>query len=164
MAIRDAILPEYDQEMANTRKMLAAVPDGKWSYKPHSKSMQLDKLAGHIAEMPGWLPMTMQVEVLNMDGSYQPFLPKTNAELLAAFDKNVKEGREALAKATDEQFAVVWTLKSGDQVFFSMPRTAVVRSLIMNHVIHHRAQLGVYLRLNDVAIPGMYGPSADEQK
>lgn len=165
MPIRDMILPEFDHEMTNTRKLLECVPDDKLDYKPHEKSMSMRHLAGHVTDMAKWSVTTMQTEALELElDKYQPFLPKSRKELLEAFDNNVKEGRAALAAATDEQFGVAWSLKAGGKTFFTMPRSAVVRSMVINHIIHHRAQLGVYLRLNNVEFPGMYGPSADEMK
>jgi uncharacterized damage-inducible protein DinB len=166
MAIRDMLLPEYDQEMANTRKLLERLPEQISDYKPHTKSMPLNRLAGHVAELPGWAKETFTKEVLEFDmDNFVPFTPKTRQEVLDTFDKNSKAGREALAAANDAAFGVIWSLKNtkGDTIF-SMPRAACYRSMVMSHMIHHRAQLGVYLRLNEIEIPGMYGPSADEMK
>ncbi len=166
MAIRDMLLPEFDQEMANTRKLLERLPETLSDYKPHPKSMSMSRLAGHVAELPGWANETFTKEVLEFDmDHYVPFEPKTRQEVLDAFDKNSKTGRDALAAAKDEDFGVTWSLKNtkGDTIF-SMPRSVCYRSMVMNHMIHHRAQLGVYLRLNEIEIPGMYGPSADEMK
>ena len=160
------LLPEFDQEMANTRKLLERLPEQIPDYKPHPKSMPFGRLAGHVAELPGWAKETFTREVLELDMEhFVPFDPKTRQEVLDAFDKNSKAGREALAAAPDEAFAVIWTLKStkGDTIM-AMPRAACYRGMVMNHMIHHRAQLGVYLRLNEIEIPGMYGPSADEMK
>jgi len=166
MAIRDMLLPEYDQEMANTRKLLERLPEKVNDYKPHPKSMPLNRLAGHVAELPGWAKETFAKEVLVFDmENYVPFEPKTRQEVLDKFDENSKAGRAALAAAKDEDFGVTWSLKTskGDTVF-SAPRSACYRGAVMNHMIHHRAQLGVYLRLNEIEIPGMYGPSADEMQ
>ena len=166
MAIRDMLLPEYDQEMANTRKLLERLPEQISDYKPHAKSMPLNRLAGHVAELPGWAKETFTREVLEFDmENFVPFNPKTRQEVLDTFDKNSKAGREALAAAKDEDFGVIWSLKNtkGDTLF-SMPRAACYRGMVMSHMIHHRAQLGVYLRLNEIEIPGMYGPSADEMQ
>ena len=166
MAIRDMLLPEYDQEMANTRKLLERLPEQISDYKPHTKSMPLNRLAGHVAELPGWAKETFTKEVLEFDmDNFVPFTPKTRQEVLDTFDTNSKAGREALAAANDEAFGVIWSLKNtkGDTIF-SMPRAACYRGMVMSHMIHHRAQLGVYLRLNEIEIPGMYGPSADEMK
>ena len=152
--------------MTNTRKLLERLPERITDYKPHPKSMAMDHLAGHIAELPGWAKETFTKEVLEFDmDSFVPFKPKSRQEVLDAFDKNSRAGREALAAAKDEDFSVIWSLKNtnGDTIF-SFPRMVCYRGMVMNHIIHHRAQLGVYLRLNDIEIPGMYGPSADEMK
>jgi uncharacterized damage-inducible protein DinB len=164
MPIRDMLLPEFDQEMTNTRKLLERLPDKITDYKPHPKSMPLNKLAGHVAELPGWTKETFTKEVLEFDmETYVPFDPKTRQEVLDKFDEHVKAGRAALAAAKDEDFPVIWSLKdTKGNTLFSMPRAACYRGMVMNHLVHHRAQLGVYLRLNEIAIPGMYGPSADE--
>jgi uncharacterized damage-inducible protein DinB len=165
MSIAQALLPEFDQEMANTRKILELVPEDKLDYKPHDKSMPLGRLAGHVAEMAGWGTTTMSTEGLELtSGNTKPFAPKSRKELLDSFDKGVKEARAAIAAAKDEDFDVIWTLSYNGQTIFSLPRGAVIRSMVISHVIHHRAQLGVYLRLNEVEFPGMYGPSADEMK
>ena len=166
MAIRDMLLPEFDEEMKNTRKLLERLPERIPDYKPHTKSMPFSRLAGHVAELPGWTKETFTKEVLEFDmDNFVPFDPKTRQEVLDTFDKNSKAGREALAAAKDEDFGVIWSLKNtkGDTIF-SMPRSVCYRGMVMNHMIHHRAQLGVYLRLNEIEIPGMYGPSADEMK
>jgi len=164
MAFSEALLPEFDEEMKNTRKMLERVPDDKFDYKPHEKSMALGRLASHVAELPNWAAHTMQTEVLEIEAGQAPYLAKSNKQLLEDFDKNVAEGRKLIAAATDADFAKIWTLKYGGKTVFSIPRTAVIRSVVMNHMIHHRAQLSVYLRLNEIEVPGMYGPSADEMK
>jgi uncharacterized damage-inducible protein DinB len=164
MSIAQMILPEFDQEMANTRKMLERVPDGKFEYKPHEKSMTLGRLAAHVAEVPSYATGTLRVERMDFTGEEKPFAPVTRQELLDAFDKYVTEARAMLAAASDEELAKIWTLTFKGQHIFSMPRAAVLRTMVMSHLIHHRAQLGVYLRLCNVEIPGMYGPSADEMK
>ena len=164
MSIAQMILPEFDQEMANTRKMLERVPDGKFEYKPHEKSMTLGRLAAHVAEVPSYATGTLRVERMDFTGEEKPFAPVTRQELLDAFDKYVAEARGMLAAASDEELAKIWTLTFKGQHIFSMPRAAVLRTMVMSHLIHHRAQLGVYLRLCNVEIPGMYGPSADEMK
>lgn len=164
MPIAQMLLPEFDQEVKNTRKLLECVPDGKFDYKPHEKSMTLGRLAAHVAEMPNYLISTLRHERLDFTGEEKPFAPATRKELLESFDKLSAEARDLLSKATDEELAKVWTLTYKGQQIFSMPRTAVVRSMVISHLIHHRGQLGVYLRLNNVEFPGMYGPSADEMK
>jgi uncharacterized damage-inducible protein DinB len=166
MAISQALLPEFDQEMASTRKLLATVPDGKNDYKPHDKSMTLGRLASHVAEIPGWGTMTLttrELEIAPADKpAFVPHIASTNKELLELFDKNAADARAAIQGASDEEWLKSWSLLVRGNTAFTLPRVAVMRSMVMNHMIHHRAQLGVYLRLNGVSIPGMYGPSADE--
>jgi uncharacterized damage-inducible protein DinB len=166
MALNQALLPEFDQEMANTRKTLERAPEDKFGWKPHEKSMTLGRLTGHLAEMPGWAAITVDKESFDVApaGSPPPKAanPATRKEALDMFDNNVVQARAAIAGATDEQLMKTWTLLAGGKTIFSMPRIAVLRGMIMNHMIHHRAQLGVYLRLNDIPVPALYGPSADE--
>jgi len=164
MPIAQMLLPEFDQEVKSTRKLLECVPDGKFDFKPHEKSMTLGRLAAHVAEMPNYMIGTLSLESLNFTGEEKPFAPATRQELLDAFDKTAVQARELLAKATDEDLAKIWTLTYKGQQVFSMPRAAVLRSMVLSHLIHHRGQLGVYLRMNNVEFPGMYGPSADEMK
>ncbi|MGH7654457.1 MAG: DinB family protein [Gemmatimonadaceae bacterium] len=167
MAIRDALLPEFDTEMASTRKVLERVPIEKADYKPHAKSGSLGWLAWHVADLPHWVVETVNKEELDFapPGAPRPAPPKVDSRdtLLASFDEKVAAARTAIAGASDDHLAKTWTLKAGGKTIFSMPRSMVLRSFVMNHMIHHRAQLGVYLRLNDVPVPGMYGPSADEK-
>jgi len=168
MPINQSILPEFDREMATTRKFLERVPEDRLDWSPHPKSMKLGDLASHLTHMPGWLGFTFaQDEVDVAPGGKQMPMPKgkNRQELLAMFDQSVAAGRAALAAATDDTaWMKPWALKSNGQALFSMPRAAVVRTFVLSHVIHHRAQLGVYLRLNDIPVPATYGPSADEQK
>ena len=164
MPFSQTLLPEFDEEMKNTRKILECVPDGKFDYQPHPKSMNLGRLAGHVAELPSWTTFTLDREVLEIGSDFKPDVIATRAELLSKFDQHVADARKAITAASDADWAVTWTFKWDGKVIMSMPRSAVMRGVIMNHMIHHRAQLGVFLRLNDVAIPGMYGPSADEMK
>lgn len=166
MTIANSLLPEFDQEMASTRKVLERCPDDKLDFKPHPKSFAMGALATHIANMLGWAVDTLKKDSFDVapEGAppYKEEPIKTNSELLAKFDKNVAAAREALAATTDEAFMNQWTLLAGGKPLFSMPRVAVIRSMIMNHLIHHRAQMTVYLRLNDIPVPAVYGPSADE--
>jgi uncharacterized damage-inducible protein DinB len=164
MPISQALLPEFEQEMQNTRKILERVPEGKDDYKPHEKSMTLSRLASHVAELPGWGKTTLETEVLNLEPGMQPFIATSKQQLLENFDKNVREARHAIEKASDSDWMKMWTMNFSGKQIMSMPRVAIMRGVVMNHLIHHRAQLGVYLRLNEVEIPGMYGPSADEMK
>lgn len=148
--------------MQNTRKLLERVPldDAHRGYRPHPKSMALDRLATHLAEIPSWPKLALASETFELKPGFKVRIAATPAELLEIFDASVKEGRATIEGATDAEMQKDWTFKFGD-FSFTQPRTAVIRSFL-NHLVHHRAQLGVYLRLNDIAIPGMYGPSADE--
>ena len=162
MPLVDALLPEFDHEMTVTRKLLERVPEDRLDWKPHPKSMALGQLAQHVATIPMWGSMTLNRTELDLGGA-QPLPPmKTRAELLAAFDQNVTETRAALTGRGDGELMVPWTLKNSGHTIFTMPRAVVWRGFVMSHHIHHRAQLAVYLRMNDVPIPSMYGPSADE--
>jgi uncharacterized damage-inducible protein DinB len=162
MPFSETLLPEFDEEMKNTRRLLECVPDGKFDFQPHPKSMTLGRLATHVAELPGWTGFTLDREVLDLQPDFKPEFATSREELLRMFDKSAGEARTKIAAATDEDWAKTWTFKYDGKTIMSMPRSAVMRGTIMNHLIHHRAQLGVFLRLNDVSFPGMYGPSADE--
>jgi uncharacterized damage-inducible protein DinB len=166
MAISDAILPEFDHEMANTRKTLERVPDDKFSYKPHEKSGTMGWLAGHLATIPMWVVDIMGKESFDIapagNRPQPPPAPKNAKELVEVFDKHVASARKAIAGASDAQMFQNWSLLNNGQNIMTMPRIACLRSFLMNHSIHHRAQLGVYLRLNNVPVPAIYGPSADE--
>jgi uncharacterized damage-inducible protein DinB len=162
MTIAESLLPEYDQEMKSTRKILECVSDDKLSWKPHEKSMALDRLASHVAEFPQWIVMTLKTEKLELHSDFKPYFAASRAELLVKFDADVLEARAMLAGTSDEELGKMWKLTFGEKTIMEMPRVGVLRSMVMNHMIHHRAQLGVYLRLLDLPLPGMYGPSADE--
>jgi len=166
MSISQSLLPEFNEEMANTRKVLERVPTEKWNWKPHEKSGTLGWLAAHIGTIPGWYTMTLQTESLDyapVDGpQYEPPKIENTQQLLSTFDKELAGAREALTKASDADFAKNWTLLAGGKEIFTMPRTSCLRGMVMNHMIHHRAQLTVYLRLLNLPVPGLYGPSADE--
>ncbi len=166
MAIKDSILPELDHEMATTRKLLERVPDGKAEWQPHPRSMTFGKLAIHVASLPGWAVSTVKQTELDMSppGGEKMVMPvfETTEGCLALFDQVVKEARQAISEASDEELMVPWSLKNEGHTIFTMPRAAVLRSFVMNHLIHHRGQLSVYLRLNEIPVPSIYGPSADE--
>ena len=166
MAIRDAILPEFSQEMATARKTLERVPEGKPDWAPHPRSMKMGRLAGHIAELPGLITTALSQESLDFRPpgapARTPYVMTSRESLLQAFDKNVAAASAAIAGASDESLMKPFTLSAAGKVIFTMPRIAVVRGFVLNHVIHHRGQLTVYLRLNDVPVPSIYGPSADE--
>jgi uncharacterized damage-inducible protein DinB len=161
MAIVDALLPEFDREMTTTRRLLERVPEDKLAWKPHTKSWSLAELATHVAMLPSWGSATLNLSEIDLGGPHNT--PVTSrADLLARFDKNVAETRTALTGKTDAEMTALWTLKHNGEQLFTMPKTAVWRSFVLNHLVHHRGQLSVYLRLNDVPVPAMYGPSADE--
>jgi uncharacterized damage-inducible protein DinB len=166
MPIRDVFLPEFDYETANTRKTLERFPEDKVAWKPHEKSMTMGRLAGHLAELPAWMTMTLQTDSVDIAPAggpqFQPKIASTRDDLLAFFDKNIADARAALAAATDEQMMANWSLQAGGKTLMTMPRMAALRTFVMNHSVHHRAQLGVYFRLNNIAVPSLYGPSADE--
>lgn len=166
MTIGQMMLGEFDQEMQNTRKVLERCPDEKWNWKPHEKSGTVGWLACHVATMVEWLPTTLKTEELDYapvgGPAYQPPKIGNRKELLAVFDKNVAEARAALASVSDAEMMKNWRLLAGGQEILKMPRVACLRGMVMNHHVHHRAQLTVYYRLLGVAVPGLYGPSADE--
>jgi len=168
MPFTDLLLAEFDEEMAATRKLLERVPDGKPAWQPHAKSMTLGRLATHVAEIPNWAQRSLTLSEFDIappgGPAYQPRTLHSTAEILAVFDQNVADARRALAAAHDDDFARPWTFKRGGQVIWTKPRHEVFRRMGLSHLVHHRAQLGVYLRLQEVPIPGMYGPSADERK
>jgi uncharacterized damage-inducible protein DinB len=156
------MLPEFDHEMANTRKTLERIPDNKLGWKPHAKSMTLGSLGTHLATINHWADAILGMDAFDVkDAPPSPEL-KSHAQIVETFDKTTAAARKVIAGATDEQLMKPWSLLSGGKAIFTMPRVAVLRSFILNHGIHHRAQLGVYLRLNDVPVPSIYGPSADE--
>jgi uncharacterized damage-inducible protein DinB len=161
MTISETLLPEFDQEMANTRAILECVPEDKFAWKPHEKSMTMGRLASHVGEMPQWAAFTINQDKLELTPDFKPLNAATKRELMDAFSANIAAAREAIAGASDAHLSKAWSLIYGGKPIFTMPRAAVLRTMVMSHLIHHRAQLGVYLRLNDIPIPGMYGPSAD---
>ena len=163
MSMSKMFLAEIEHEMATTRKVLEAVPEGKWDWKPHEKSMTLGRLTGHIAENAEWAATMMNTEELDLaEADSGPFSATSKDGLLAAFDKNLTTCREALEGRPDEAFAVIWKMYQGDQELLVMPRGAVIRAWILNHLVHHRGQLSVYLRLLDAPVPSIYGPTADD--
>ena len=166
MSIAASILPEFDQEMAGTRKTLERIPDDKLSWKAHPKSNTIGWVAAHLAEMLGWVPGTLTHDTwdINPVGGepYQSPIATSRQQILDLFDKNVTEARQAIAATSDAEFMKQWSLLSGGQPLFTMSRLAVVRGFVLNHTIHHRAHLCVYLRLNDIPVPALYGPSADD--
>jgi uncharacterized damage-inducible protein DinB len=166
MTYAETILPEFDREMANTRKVLERIPDDKLDWQAHPKSHTIGWNANHVADLPNWLVETLtkpSLDIAPVGGKPYTFAKLTSRhEILELFDRNVAAARKAIAEVKDEDMGHMWTLLQGGKPIFTMPRSAVVRGVILNHIIHHRAHLCVYLRLNDIPVPGMYGPSGDE--
>jgi len=165
MTIAQQLLPEFDQEMGTTRRTLERVPNEKWEWRPHPKSSTMGWLAGHLANIPTWTNHGIDLDKLDIAPEGKPLRGSpiaTREKALEAFDRNVKAARAAIAAASDEHLSAGWSLISNGRPIFTLPRAAVLRSFVMSHMIHHRAQLGVYLRLNDIPVPATYGPSADE--
>lgn len=166
MPLSTALLPEFDHEMATARTVIERLPEEKYGWAPHERSMTAGRLASHIAEMANWGTASMlqdSIDLAPVDGpQWEAFNASSRAQLLEAFDKNVAECRAAIAATSDETFMKPWSLLRAGQTLMTMPKIAVVRTFVLNHVIHHRGQLSVYLRLVGVAVPSIYGPSADE--
>jgi uncharacterized damage-inducible protein DinB len=162
MPLVDGLLPEFDQEMTTTRRLLERVPEDRIDWRPRARSWTLGQLAQHVATLPMWGSITLTQSELDLEASGAPPALRTRAELLDAFDRNVAGTRAALAGRTDGELLAPWTLKKGGHAVFSMPKVSVWRSFVLNHLVHHRGQLSVYLRLQDVPVPSIYGPSADE--
>ena len=163
MALNESFISELKFESLSTRKMLERTPIEKADWKPHEKSMSLGRLASHVAEIPGWVVHTLTADELNFKtGEWNPVIFTDNKEMLEFFDKNVNDALKALSETSDEKMHTNWALKMDGNVLFEMPKIQVLRTWAFNHLIHHRAQLSVYLRLNNVPVPGTYGPSADE--
>jgi uncharacterized damage-inducible protein DinB len=163
MAIKDALLPEFDHEMGTTRRLLERLPDDKLAWRPHSRSMTLGRLATHLAELPSWTQTVIKDSVFEIKpGEYKPSELGTRVEILALFDEKVSAARALIQSTGDGEMMATWTLRSEGHDVFTLPKAAVLRSFVMNHAVHHRGQLSVFLRLQDVPIPPIYGPSADE--
>ncbi len=157
---KELLLTEWEQELASTRKILQNVP-GNFDWMPHEKSMSLGRLATHVAEIPSWMTVTLETDELDFSKGYTPNVCKTTEDLLTLFDKSAAESKIILHAITEEKMKENWTMRNGEQVYFTMPKAVVLRTWVFSHLVHHRAQLGVYLRLLDVPLPGTYGPSAD---
>lgn len=164
MSISDGLKNELQLEAATTTKLIERLPEDKYEWKPHEKSMTTRVLATHVVEMAGWITMICKSDSLDfamMD--YKQPVVTANAELLAMHEKNLNEAVAALGGTDDEQMMQTWTMRNGETVFMSVPRIQALRGMVMNHIYHHRGQLSVYLRLNEIPVPAMYGPSADKQ-
>ena len=162
MPIKDALLTEYDHEIATTRRLLERLPDEKLDWKPHEKSRTLGGLATHLTNLPLWGGTILNDQSFDLaDGPPGSDARRSRAEILTAFDESARRTRAMMDKG-DAEYKGLWTLKRGGHVMFTLPRAAAFKMFVMNHIIHHRGQLSVYLRLNDVAVPPIYGPTADE--
>ncbi len=164
MTLAEAMTAEFRQEAVGTRKMLERAPEDQFAWQPHEKSMPLGRLAGHIAENPSWADTIIGTTELDFaESDYKPFLPESTAELLTEYDQRVAAFEKAMQGVSDEDMLVRWTMKHGDRVISQLPRIAAIRGFILSHTYHHRGQLSVYLRLLGVPVPGVYGPTADDQ-
>ena len=163
MSINQAFIGELDYEFVSTRKLLERIPTDKFDWKPHEKSMSMGVQANHLADLFSWYKVTLEQGELDFAAGYEQPKATGGEELAAILDKNFAEANESLRNADPSVFTENWTLRSGEHVIFTMPKAAVLRTFVANHIVHHRAQLAVYLRLNDIPVPSMYGPSADEQ-
>jgi uncharacterized damage-inducible protein DinB len=164
MGVRDAFVSEFDHEMATTRRLLERLPDdeARLAWKPHAKSMSLGGISTHLSNIPNWATAIFDRPAFDLAEVPLPLDPKASrAEILSFFDDSARAARNAMDKS-DAEYAGMWTLRRDGQEMFSMPRTSVFRNFVLNHLIHHRGQLSVYLRLNDIPVPAIYGPSADE--
>lgn len=163
MPERDSLLPEFDQETAATRRVLERVPDGSLEWRPHEKSFNMGELATHLSRLPHWGTLILKQDSYDLatSGPRGQALP-TVAAILQQFDANVREVRATLVDMTDGQLLQPWTLRRGDRVVMSVPKVSAVRGFVVRHLVHHRGQMTVYLRMNDVPLPPLYGPTADE--
>jgi uncharacterized damage-inducible protein DinB len=169
MPISDLLLPEYDSEIDITRRVLERVPDsdGAGEWKPHPRSFPMAHLAQLVAMLPGWVTMTLEkteLDIAPKDGPRTGYTIEKTPTLLALFEKNATEGRAALARAKDDAFQVPWTLKAGGNAVLTQPRYMILRQMVLNHLVHHRAQLGTYLRIHGEKVPSIYGPTADDKR
>lgn len=164
MTVPELFLTEFDEEIPGARRMLERVPEASFSWKPHDKSMTLGRLASHVADLPQRCTAIVTTDALVRSPGFTPYIAATASELVEHFDTVSAEARTALASLRDDQLSVIWSIKMGDRVITSLPRAMALRRVFMDHLIHHRGQLSVYLRLLDVPIPGMYGPSADDPR
>ncbi|MDP8988783.1 MAG: DinB family protein [Acidobacteriota bacterium] len=163
MKISDTLLGEFDHEMSTTRKLLERVPEDKWDWTPHEKSMKMGRLACHVAELPYFATFAAKSDSMDFaKGEYKMVEAANRQQLLEAFDKLAAAARAAIAASSDEDLLKPWSLMMDSKALLTMPKAGILRTVMMNHLIHHRGQLSVYLRLTDTPVPSIYGPSADE--
>lgn len=166
MPIKDGLLPEYDHEMGTTRRLLERVPQEDFAWKPHERSMSLGQLSGHLANIPTWCNTVLEGSVFDLASrgtDLRPREPASREALLSEFDTKVSAARACMAARSDPEFLTPWTLKNNGHEVFTLPKISALRSFVMNHSIHHRGQLSVYLRLRNIPLPNIYGPSADAE-
>lgn len=165
MSIGTTFTGELKHEAMGTRKLLSRLPEDKFDWKPHDKSMTLGRLACHVAELPQWVKIILEQDMFDMvPGAFNRIKATTNEQLLKQFELNIQEAADLLSATTDERFQTKWIFAKNGITVYELPRKIAVRQMVLNHIVHHRAQLTVYLRLLDVPVPGLYGPSADEIK
>ncbi|OJV52949.1 MAG: damage-inducible protein DinB [Bacteroidetes bacterium 43-16] len=164
MGLKQALLIEVERETENTRKMISRIEDGHLAFKPHEKSMSMLALARHIVELHSWVGEILSKDALDFHSGYTPLRPATVSELLEALKVGYEHNIARLQEVNEEEWEQTWSLKAGAHTIASMPRKAAIRYIVQNHLIHHRGQLSVYLRLNDIPVPGLYGPSADDPR
>ena len=160
----DVLLPEYDREIGSTRQLLERIPDAAFGWRPHDRSTAMGELAGHVADLPRWIAVVMTCQSCDLpsEGDEMRRRGKSTAQLLSRFDANVREARAQLVGAVDRTLCEPWTLTRGKQDLFTMPKIVMMRHLVLNHLVHHRGQLTVYLQMHDIPVPALYGPSGDE--
>lgn len=164
MSIAEAFLEQLDYEAVSTRKLLERIPTELLTWKPHEKSFSCGQLASHIVNLLAWIGPTLETLALDLAADHKPWEATSGEDLVKEFDKNLSRAQAKLQGYPDSKMAEMWSLTGGGQTFFTVPRVHVVRSVIISHLIHHRGQLSVYLRLNDIPLPSIYGPSADESQ
>jgi len=163
MSIQQSLLVELMREQDNTLRMIQAVPNDKFDFKPHEKSMTLGQLSNHIVELHNWVRSALTQDVFDFHADYQPLVKTSAEDLVAELTQGFENNKAVIEALKDETYFSNWTLKAGDHIIAEMPKAGALRFIVMNHLIHHRGQLSVYLRLLDVPVPGVYGPSADDK-
>lgn len=164
MTVQELLQQEFAEESTATRRMLERVPEASFAWKPHEKSMTLGRLASHLADLPNRCSTIITTETYVRAPGTPPFMAGSSGELLAHFDAAASAAQSALASLRDDQLDALWTLKLGERTMATLPRALALRRVFLNHLIHHRGQLSLFLRLLDVPVPGMYGPSADDAR